>query len=98
MPGKRKIKKQHEDAAQKDKNYENKSPMGPLKSLGAPGKYSLFLPTSQWPEQSPTTYSIGSLYINGEVVKLHFKKQIFLYLSRFFHGHVVYSTEYIVHI
>ena len=27
------------DAAQKGKNHENKSLMGPLKSLGVPGKY-----------------------------------------------------------
>ena len=38
--------KQREDAAHIGKNHENKSLMGPLKSLGAPGKYPL-LP-SQW--------------------------------------------------
>ena len=42
-------KEQHEDAAHKAKNHENKSLMGPLKSLGAPGKYSLFPPLpSRW--------------------------------------------------
>ena len=42
--GKRKKKKkQHEDAAQKGKNHENKTLTGPLKSLGAPGKYPLLL-------------------------------------------------------
>ena len=40
----RKTKKQHEDAAHNGKNHENKSLMGPLKSSGAPGKYSLFPP------------------------------------------------------
>ena len=39
MPGKWKIKEQREDAAHNDKNHENKSLMGPLKSLGALGKY-----------------------------------------------------------
>ena len=43
MPGKRKIKKQHEDAVHKSKNHEkNKSLMGLLERLGAPGKYPLF--------------------------------------------------------
>ena len=36
--------KQCEDADQKGKNHANRSFMGPLKSLGAPGKYPLFLP------------------------------------------------------
>ena len=40
----RKIKKQSEDAANNGKNYENKSLMGPLKSLGDPGKYPVFPP------------------------------------------------------
>ena len=35
---------QLEDAAQKGKNHEHRSPMGPLKSLGALGKYPLFPP------------------------------------------------------
>ena len=38
--GKQKKRKQHEDAA---KNHENKSLMGPLESLGAPGKYPLLV-------------------------------------------------------
>ena len=41
---KRKKREQHEDAAQKGKNHENKSLMGPLKSLGAPQKYLLSSP------------------------------------------------------
>ena len=32
------------ETAYKSKNYESKSLMGPLKSLGAPGKYPLFHP------------------------------------------------------
>ena len=40
----RKTKKQHEDGAHNGKNHENKSLMGPLKSLGVPGKYPLFPP------------------------------------------------------
>ena len=37
MPGKRKIKKQCEDATHKSKNYENKASCGPSKLVG-PGK------------------------------------------------------------
>ena len=37
--GKCKKNKQHENQAQKGKNHGNKSLMGPLKSLGASGKY-----------------------------------------------------------
>ena len=37
--------KQRENAAHKS---ENKSLKGPLKSLGAPGKYPLFPPRSRW--------------------------------------------------
>ena len=47
MPGKQKIKKQREDAANKCKNHENKSLMGPPKSLRALGKYPLS-PLSWW--------------------------------------------------
>ena len=43
--GKQKKRKQREDAAQKGKIHENKSFMGLLKSLGAPGKHPLFHPT-----------------------------------------------------
>ena len=49
-----KKKKQREDAAQKifyGKNHENKSLMGPLKSLGTLGKYPLFPP--------PPPFSVG---------------------------------------
>ena len=45
MHWKVKEKNQREDAAQTGKYHENKSLMGPLKSLGAPGKYPLF---SRW--------------------------------------------------
>ena len=50
-----KKKKQREDAAQKifyGKNHENKSLMGPLKSLGTPGKYPL-VPPPPPPPSSP---------------------------------------------
>ena len=43
---KQKTRKQCEDAAHKGKNNENKSLTGPLKSLGAPGKY--LPPSSRW--------------------------------------------------
>ena len=42
MQWKAKEEKQREDTAQKGKNHENVSLVGPLKSLGAPGKYPLF--------------------------------------------------------
>ena len=55
--------KQREDAAHKGKNHENKSLVGPLKSLGAPGKYPLF-PSRQDHFDCDTTGS-------GCVVVLH---------------------------
>jgi len=40
--GSERLTKQHEDAAHKDKNHENKILRGSLKRLGAPGKHPLF--------------------------------------------------------
>ena len=59
----RKTKKQHEDAAHNGKNHENKSLMGPLKSLGAPGKYPLFPPPPPPPRWAWPQLAVGHTWV-----------------------------------
>ena len=62
--GKRKEKKQRKDAAEKGKSHKIKSLMGPLKSLGAPGKYPLFSPPG--PDSlAKTSHTVSNTILNS---------------------------------
>ena len=70
-----------------------KAPWGPLRVWGPQESIPCFSPPLSGPEQSPTTYSVGSVYINGRSCQTSFQKadislfvQIFPWTCSLFHG------------